>query len=447
MSVIDSSGAGSTRTAVEKQQEMRRVVFSSYLGSAVEFYDFLLYGTVAALVFPAVFFSGLDEFTSVIFSFGTFAAGYLARPLGGVIFGHFGDRLGRKKMLVLTMLIMGTASFLIGLVPGASVIGPWGAVLLILLRICQGIAVGGEWGGAALMALEHAEPNKRGFYASFVNAGAPSGALLGSLMMGLFALLPQEQFFSWGWRIPFLFSGVLLLIGMYVRSKVSESPIFQEALDKAEARKAVKQPLPLWAVLRRPKILILVILGAGAAFGFQVTMATFAQTYAVQFGGVDRSGVLFAYSAASFLGIFAVIYAGKLSDRFGRKPVVITGIVLFTAFLAPFFAWWGSGNIALVFIGFFLALQFHGLIYGPLAAFISEQFGTGSRYTGASLGYQLSTLLGAGFTPGLLAALFKNSGGSITPVVLFLVGMGVVSAGAVLLIREGRNNDLRTVEQ
>ena len=442
MSVIDTAGQ-----LVEKQKEMRRVIFSSYLGSAVEFYDFLLYGTAAALVFPTVFFSGLDEFTSVIFSFGTFAAGYLARPLGGVIFGHFGDRLGRKKMLVLTMLIMGSASFLIGLVPGASVLGPWGAVILILLRICQGVAVGGEWGGAALMALEHADENKRGFYASFVNAGAPSGALLGSLMMGLFALLPQDQFFAWGWRIPFLFSGVLLVIGMYVRSKVTESPVFKEAIAKADAHKTVKQPLPLWAVLRRPKALILVMLGAGAAFGFQVTMATFAQTYAVEFGGISRSSILFAYSAASFLGIFAVLYAGRLSDRFGRRPVLLTGMVLFCAFLAPFFSWWGSGNVLLVFLGFFLALQFHGLIYGPLAAFISEQFGTKSRYTGASLGYQLATLLGAGFTPGLLATLFRSSGGSITPVVLFLVGMGVVSIIAVLLTRESRNNDLTTIEQ
>jgi MFS family permease len=442
MSVIDNANL-----EVDRKREMRRVIFSSYLGSAVEFYDFLLYGTAAALVFPAVFFSGLDAFTSVIFSFATFAAGYLARPLGGVIFGHFGDKLGRKKMLVLTMMIMGTASFLIGLVPGAAAIGPWGAIILVLLRICQGIAVGGEWGGAALMALEHSDSSKRGFSASFVNAGAPSGALLGSLMMGLFALLPQDQFFAWGWRIPFLFSGVLLAIGMYVRSKVTESPVFKEAIAKAEAQKTVKQPLPLWAVLRRPKALILVMLGAGAAFGFQVTMATFAQTYAVEFGGISRSSILFAYSAASFLGIFAVLYAGRLSDRFGRRPVLLTGMVLFCVFLVPFFSWWGSGNVLLVFLGFFLALQFHGLIYGPLAAFISEQFGTKSRYTGASLGYQLATLLGAGFTPGLLATLFRNSGGSITPVVLFLIGMGIVSIIAVLLTRESRNNDLATIEQ
>jgi MFS family permease len=223
--------------------------------------------------------------------------------------------------------------------------------------------------------------------------------------------------------------------------------VFKEAIAKAEAQKTVKQPLPLWAVLRRPKALILVMLGAGAAFGFQVTMATFAQTYAVEFGGISRSSILFAYSLASFLGIFAVIYAGRLSDRFGRKPVIVTGIALFSVFLVPFFGWWGSGNVLLVFLGFFLALQFHGLIYGPLAAFISEQFGTKSRYTGASLGYQLATLLGAGFTPGLLATLFRGSGGSITPVVLFLAGMGVVSLVAVLFTRESRNNDLATIEQ
>jgi MFS family permease len=439
----------STAEAVQtgdRRRELRRVLFSSYLGSAVEFYDFLLYGTAAALVFPTVFFSGLDEFTSVIFSFGTFAAGYLARPLGGVIFGHFGDRLGRKKMLVLTMLIMGTASFLIGLVPGASVIGPWGAVILILLRIAQGIAVGGEWGGAALMALEHSDSGKRGFSASFANAGAPSGALLGSLMMALFALLPKEEFFAWGWRIPFLFSAVLLAIGMWVRSRVSESPVFEEAMQVAEAQEHGKPKLPLWQVLRRPKAVILVALGAGAAFGFQVTMATFAQTYAVQ-SGVTRSEILFGYSAASFFGIFTVLLAGRLSDRFGRKPVILTGILAFTALLAPLFGWWGSGNAWLVFLGFLIALQLHGLIYGPLAAFIGEQFGTTARYTGASLGYQMATLLGAGFTPGLLATLFKNGGGSITPVVLFLTGMGVVSALCVFITHEGRSNDLATVQQ
>ena len=268
----------------DRRAEYRRVLFSSYLGTTIEFYDFLLYGTAAAIVFPAVFFSGLDEFTGLLFSLGTFAAGYVARPLGGVIFGHYGDRIGRKKMLVVTMLVMGVASFLIGLVPGAATIGGWAAVILVLLRVAQGIAVGGEWGGAALMALEHSGGEKRGFAASFVNAGAPSGAVLGSLMLGLFSLLPQEQFLSWGWRIPFLLSAVLLGLGLWVRRQVSESPVFTAALAQAQEQEQTRESLPLLSVLRRPKAVILTTLGVGAAFAFQVTMATFAQAYALQHG-------------------------------------------------------------------------------------------------------------------------------------------------------------------
>ena len=418
-------------------------MLSGYLGSAIEFYDFLLYGTAAALVFPKVFFAGLDEFTAVVLSFGTFAAGYLARPLGGVIFGHFGDRIGRKKMLVITMFVMGLASFLIGLVPSTSTIGGVAVVILVLLRVAQGIAVGGEWGGAALMALEHAESGKRGFTASFVNAGAPSGALLGSLMLGLFALLPEDQFLGWGWRVPFLLSAALLVLGLWVRSQVSESPVFQQVIAEAEARKT-EAPLPLWSVLRRPKALILTMFGAGAAFAFQVTMATFAQTYAVQ-TGTSRSAVLFGFSVASFLAIFGVLLAGRLSDRFGRRPVLVAGAAGFAVLTFPFFWMWGSGNPWLVGLGFVIGLQLQSLVYGPLAAFISEQFGTGARYTGASLGYQLATLLGGGFTPTILATLFRSGGGQITPVALFLIGAAAISIVAVLTIREGRHNDLTTV--
>jgi MFS family permease len=435
-----SAGPPATRST-----ELRRVLFSSYLGTTIEFYDFLLYGTAAAVVFPTVFFSGLDEFTAVLFSFGTFAAGYLARPLGGVIFGHYGDRLGRKKMLVVTMLVMGVASFLIGLVPSAAAIGGWAAVILVLLRIAQGIAVGGEWGGAALMALEHSGGEKRGFAASFVNAGAPSGAVLGSLMLGLFSLLPQEQFLSWGWRVPFLLSAVLLLLGLWVRSQVSESPVFQAALEKVEAQQHEQKPLPLWSVLRRPKALILTTLGAGAAFAFQVTMATFAQSYALQHGAT-RPQVLFGFAIASLLAVGGVLYAGRLSDRFGRRPVLLAGIIGWAVLAFPMFALWGSGNAVLIALGFVIGLQLQSLTYGPLGAFISEQFGTTSRYTGASLGYQLATLLGGGFTPTILAALAKGSGGDIAPVAWFLIAMGVISTVAVLAIREGRDHDLHTVE-
>jgi MFS family permease len=429
----------------QRRSDYRRVLFSSYLGTTIEFYDFLLYGTAAAVVFPAVFFSGLDPFTAVIFSFGTFAAGYLARPLGGIVFGHFGDRLGRKKMLVITMLVMGVASFLIGLVPSAAAIGGWAAVILVLLRVAQGIAVGGEWGGAALMALEHADGQRRGFAASFGNAGAPTGAVLGSLMLGLFSLLPQEQFLSWGWRVPFLLSVVLLGLGLWVRSQVSESPIFQQALAEADAEERKREPLPLLSVLRRPKALILTTLGAGAAFAFQVTMATFAQSYALAHGAT-RPQVLLGFAVASFLAIFGVLLAGRLSDRFGRRPVLVVGTVAWSALAFPMFALWGSGNALLITLGFVIGLQLQSLIYGPLGAFISEQFGTKARYTGASLGYQLATLLGGGFTPAILATLARNGGGQITAVAWFLVAMGAVSTIAVLAIREGRHNDQHTVQ-
>ncbi|OMH32355.1 MFS transporter [Tersicoccus sp. Bi-70] len=435
----------SVATVATDRREVRRVLLSSYLGSTIEFYDFLLYATASSLVFGAVFFANLDPLTATIASFGTFAAGYVARPLGGFIFGHFGDRLGRKKMLVLTMSLMGIGSTLIGLIPTPAVIGALAPILLILLRVCQGIAVGGEWGGAALMALEHAASGRRGFAASFANAGAPSGAVLGTLILGLFAALPTDQFLAWGWRVPFLLSVVLLAVGLYVRSRISESPVFKAAMAQAERNEAERPAVPLFSVLRRPKALILTALGAAAGFAFQVTMATFAVTYAVA-AGAERQGTLFAFSAASFISIFVVIGAGRLSDRVGRKPMIVGGLVLFILYLFPFFALVGSANPVLIFLGFTIGLFLHSCLYGPLAAFVSEQFGTASRYTGASGGYQLATLLGGGFTPGILASLYASSQRSIVPVVVFLAVVGVVSLVAVLFTRESRDLDLTTVE-
>jgi MFS family permease len=230
-----------------------------------------------------------------------------------------------------------------------------------------------------------------------------------------------------------------------VRSRVSESPVFQQALTEGDAQERAREPLPLWSVLRRPKALILTTLGAGAAFAFQVTMATFAQSYALQHGAT-RPKVLLGYAVASFLAIFGVLLAGRLSDRFGRRPVLVAGTVAFSVLTFPMFAMWGSGNALLIMLGFVIGLQLQSLIYGPLGAFISEQFGTKARYTGASLGYQLATLLGGGFTPGILAALAKGSGGQITSVAWFLIVMGVVSTAAILVIREGRHYDLTTVQ-
>ncbi|MGM7666656.1 MFS transporter [Microbacterium sp. A93] len=461
---LDTASAGSPAAAsapapdlahldpAVRRRESRRVILSSYLGSTIEFYDFLLYASASALVFPTVFFTGLDPLAGAIASYGTFAAGYLARPLGGAVFGHFGDRLGRKKMLVLSMLIMGVASTLIGLVPGAATIGSWGAVILIFLRVCQGIAVGGEWGGAALMALEHSENGKRGFAASFTNAGAPTGAALGTFILGTFAaVLPQEEFLAWGWRVPFLLSFALLIVGMVIRAKISESPIFEAALAQEEAQKAAgettRKKLPIIEVLRRPKALLLTMFAGASGFGLQVLLATFAVQYSTE-AGSERSSVLYAFALASIFSIFFVVWFGHLSDRFGRRPVMIAGLILFAGFLFPLFGMLTSTNWFVLLLAFTVALGLHGMIYGPLAAFIAEQFGTGSRYTGASLGYQLATLLGAGFTPTILATLYAGPGGgtSIVPVAVFLGGMAVVSIVALVLTRESKDHDLATHE-
>jgi MFS family permease len=426
-----------------KRKEARTVILSSYLGSTIEFYDFLLYATAAAVAFPKVFFTGADEWVGVVAAYGTFAAGYVARPLGGVIFGHFGDRIGRKGMLIISMAMMGIASTLIGLIPGASVIGPWGAVLLVLLRVCQGIAVGGEWGGAALMALEHSDPKRRGFAASFVNAGAPTGAVLGTVVMGIFSALPQDAFLAWGWRVPFLLSFVLLIVGMFVRLRVAESPIFAEAVAREDAQGA-KRKIPLLEVLRRPKALIMIMFAGAAGFGLQVVLPTFSVTYAVS-KGAPQQGVLYAFAGASAISILFVLLGGRLSDRFGRRPVMVAGLALFIAYLFPMFGMLSSGNVGLIFVAFTVALILHSSLYGPLAAFVSEQFGTTNRYTGAAVGYQLATLIGAGFTPGIIAGLYKDSGQSIVPVVVFLSVMALVSIVFILLTRESKNNDLTTV--
>jgi MFS family permease len=431
-----------------KRRESRRVILSSYFGSTIEFYDFLLYASASALVFPTVFFSGLDPLAGTIAAYGTFAAGYLARPLGGAIFGHFGDRLGRKKMLVLSMFIMGVASTLIGLVPGAATIGGWGAVILVFLRVCQGIAVGGEWGGAALMALEHSDKGRRGFAASFTNAGGPTGAALGTFVMGTFAaVLPADQFLSWGWRVPFLISFVLLIAGLVIRARISESPVFLAALAKAEQEEGTKPKLPIWEVLRRPKALLLTMFAGAAGFGLQVLVATFAVGHATA-AGTERSAVLYAFAFASLFTIVAVVWFGHLSDKIGRRPVMVAGLLLLVAFLFPFFSMLESTNWFILLVAFTIALGLHGMIYGPLAAFVSEQFGTGSRYTGASLGYQLATLLGAGFTPTIVASLYAGPGGgtSVVPVIIFLAATSVVSIVAILLTRESKDLDLETHE-
>jgi MFS family permease len=432
---------------------MRRVLFSSFLGSAVEFYDFLLYGTAAALVFGQLFFSDLTPVVATIASFATLAVGYIVRPLGGVVFGHFGDRIGRKSMLVLTMTIMGGASFAIGLLPTYQTIGLLAPVLLILLRLIQGFAVGGEWGGAALMALEHSDEKKRGFSASFANMGAPAGAVLSTVVLAIVTLLPGDAFLTWGWRIPFLLSAVLVGIGLYVRLKVTESPLFeQEVLETpltpaAAVEAPVKKRLPIVDVLRNNPTSVLLGIGAGlGAFALQALMATFALTIGVE-NGLSRSTVLWLFAAGSFVQIFALPAYAALSDRIGRRPVMIAGCIAAIIAVYPILLLISSGSVLGVLLGFLIAMPLvQAAMYGPLAAFTTEIFATGNRYTGASLGYQLSSTLGGGFAPLIAATLVAGTtaGNGLFRVALFAAAAALVSAITIAIAKESSRRNLVT---
>ncbi|MFM9558417.1 MULTISPECIES: MFS transporter [Streptomyces] len=420
-----------------RTRQLRRVALSGLLGTAVEFYDFLVYGTVAALVFGELFFPGADPAVGTIAAFGTFAAGYLARPLGGIVFGHFGDRLGRKSMLLLTMGLMGGASFLIGLLPTYDTIGVWAPVLLITLRVVQGIAIGGEWGGATLMVVEHAGERRRGLWSSFTQMGAPLGSLLSSLVVTMVVAMPREQFAAWGWRVPFLLSVVLLGVGLFVRLKVVESPLFTRvSKDRAQAR------LPLLEVVRRPRALVLAACVGIGAFTAQSLLTSYLIAYATGIG-YPRPQVLTALTVSAAVALVVLPCASALSDRVGRRPVVLAGAVASAVLAFPVLALVDSRSPGLLILAVVLG---HGIaqsvMYGPLGALLTEMFGTRVRYTGASLGYQLATLIGAGFSPMIAGSLVAANGGSGTPVSLLICAGAVITAVTVWFVRETHQDSL-----
>ncbi|MEP9384484.1 MFS transporter [Nocardioides sp. KR10-350] len=424
------------------RSELRRVILSSYLGSTIEMYDFILYATASTVVFGPVFFADLDPLWGTVASYALFAIGYIARPLGGVVFGHFGDLVGRKRMLLIAMLVMGLASFAVGLVPA---VPTWGALALVVLRAVQGIAIGGEWGGAALMSLEHSPTRSRGLAASFANAGGPAGAFLGTVALALVALLPKDEFLSWGWRVPFLASIVLLAVGLWVRSSISESPVFQAAMERQEELEAERatRKLPIAEVLRRPGTLVAVAIVGMGAFVIQALFSTMGITIAVT-NGVSESQGLWAFAISQAVAAFTIPVSAAISDRVGRRPVMLTGLLATAALGFPVFHLMSSGSWPQVILGFLLACPvLQSLTYGPLAAFLTENFSTTSRYTGASLGYQLASLLGAGFTPLITSSIFAAQHGTYAGVGLFLVG-GVLVSAVVLAVaaRETRGRDL-----
>ncbi|MFQ3216007.1 MFS transporter [Paraperlucidibaca sp.] len=407
-----------------KPQAHRLAGLASLAGTTIEWYDFFLYGTAAALVFNKLFFPEMDPLSGLFAAFATYAVGFIGRPLGGVIFGHFGDRVGRKSMLILTLLMMGIPTIAIGLIPTHEMIGYWAAGLLVLLRFMQGVAVGGEWGGAVLMAVEHAPEGRKGFYGSLPQTGVGAGLVLSSLAMGAVSLLPEEDLMSWGWRLPFLASVVLLGVGWIIRAKVPESPEFAAQLAKAEPVKA-----PLKVVWRSHRAAVLNIVGARMAENAWFYLAaTFALAYATGEGGLPRSDVLSAITAGAVLSLITMPLAGWLSDIIGQKRLYIIGLLCLAGFVWPFFALLGLRDLTAMWWAMVIAIGVvFPLMYAPESLLFARQFPPEVRYSGISLGVQAAGVLGGGFAPMIATALLAYGGGDPHYVVLYLLSLAALA--------------------
>lgn len=416
----------------------RRVVLASFIGTTIEWYDFFLYGTAAALVFNQLFFTNLEPLAGTMAAFGTYAVGFFARPLGGIVFGHYGDKIGRKSMLVTTLMMMGIATILIGLLPTYNQIGIWAPALLVLLRFVQGFGVGGEWGGAVLMAVEHSHAGRRGYHASWVQAGVPVGMLLANGVFMLVSRMEQTAFLSWGWRVPFLLGVILLGVGMFIRLKIMESPVFTQAKAKDSGPK-----IPILTVLREHPRNVLLAMGARfAENAYFYIFTVLVLSYGSQQLGMGKAGLLNAVMLGSAVQLVAIPAFGALSDRWGRRPVYLGGAFFLLLFAFPFFWLVGTKEPAYVILAVVLGLIGHSAMYGPQAAFFSELFGTRVRYSGASLGYQLASPLAGGLAPLIATALLGWSAGAPWPVALYLIGMAVITLVSVWLAEETHRKGL-----
>jgi metabolite-proton symporter len=397
---------------------------ASMAGTTIEWYDFFLYGTAAALVFNKLFFPALDPITGVLAAFATYAVGFIGRPLGGMVFGHFGDRIGRKSMLMLTLLMMGIPTIAIGLIPTYEQIGYWAAVILVLMRFLQGMAVGGEWGGAVLMAVEHAPEGRKGFYGSLPQTGVGAGLVLASLAMGAIAALPEEDMMAWGWRLPFLASIVLLGVGWLIRVKVAESPDFEKL--KEQGRRV---RMPLLEVLRNHPRATLTIIGARTAENAWFYMAvTFALSYAANQLQIPRAEVLHAITAGAALSLLTMPFSGWLSDKVGQKRLYFTGLLILCAFVYPFFAMLGTREPLLVWWAMVLAVGVvFPILYAPESLLFARQYPAEIRYSGISLSVQFAGVLGGGFAPMIATSLLGAADGSPRYVIAYLIGMGLVA--------------------
>ena len=414
-------------STLEKSRMARRAGLGSSVGTIIETYDFQIFATASALVFSQVFFTANDPAIGIMLSFATFAVGFLIRPIGGIVFGHFGDRLGRKNTLIAALVGSGTCTFLMGVLPGYDQVGLLAPILLLTLRLIQGFFHGGEQGGAMVMAAEHAPAHRRGWYSSWALIGAPGGTLVGAAVMAITVAATGENFVTWGWRIPFLASALLIGIGLYIRFKVTETPAFARTKAAGQRTKA-----PIISVFRDSWKQVL--LGAGVNFGFNTFMyvlITFSQSYTQQTTDLHKGVVLNGILAGSGAAVIAMLFFARLSDRVGRLPVMASGAGFMALYAYPLFWMIDSGNTTAVIIAIILGFTGSAALFGPMGAFLVELFKTNVGYSGVSLGYQIGTMLGGGLAPLIATALASAAGGLSWPVSGYLVCASLVSLASL----------------
>jgi metabolite-proton symporter len=428
---------GST-TAGEERNQLTRAVLASTIGTSIEWYDFFLYGTVTGLVFGKLFFPKDDPLAGTLAAFGIYFVGFLARPIGAAIFGHYGDRIGRKAALIATLLLMGIATFLVGFVPGYAQIGVWGAVLLTILRFLQGIGVGGEWGGSVLLSMEWARTNKRrGLIASWPQFGVPAGLFLSTVATLAFSALAGDQFADWGWRIPFFLSSILIGVGLWIRLGIIETPVFQRVVSENRVERA-----PVWEVLRLQwREVVLTALARMAEQAPFYIFTAFVFTYGTQVLLQPRSLILTAVTVAAIGSAVWIPLFGSLSDRIGRRRMYLIGAVAMGLYGFIYFGLLNSGMTALVFLAIFLSLLPHDMLYGPQAALIAEAFTPRLRYSGASLGYQLASIIAGGPAP-IIATWLLATYHSGWPIAIFIAFCAIVTLCSAPFLPDYTNKDV-----
>ena len=427
--------------AAPQKRDLRKVIAASMIGTTIEWYDFFLYGSAAALVFNKLFFPKSDPLTGAMLAFATYALGFAARPLGGLVFGHYGDRIGRKRLLMLSLMMMGGATMLIGCLPTYGQIGAAAPILLVALRLVQGFAVGGEWGGAVLIVAEHGDAKRRGFFTSWPQAGVAAGNVVATAVLVVMTAVQSEaDFLAWGWRVPFLLSVVLIAVGWWVRSTVAESPLFLEA----RAEKAASAPA-MEAIRTRPRALLT---GAGLRVAENIcyyVITTFSITYITEVVGLTRQTALNAILVGSIVQFCAIPLFAMLSDRIGRRPVYAIGAAGTGLWAFAFFNLLATGATPLVILAIVVGLVFHAAMYGPQAAFLSEMFPTRIRYSGVSLAYQLTSIVAGSLAPIIALAILKTTG-SVLGVSIYVGIAAAISLVAALLARETKGKSFAEID-